>query len=74
MSAPNLLRVGSSENVFVEAQDYTGGALNVRIVVKNHPQKNRELASESVVLDAGNNYQALTAIKFRNHNDGKRWR
>uniref|UniRef100_A0AAR2ILM1 Complement C3 n=1 Tax=Pygocentrus nattereri TaxID=42514 RepID=A0AAR2ILM1_PYGNA len=63
LSAPNILRVGSPENVFVEAQDYAGGPLNVRIVVKNHPQKNRELASESVVLSAASNYQALTAIK-----------
>ncbi|KAL6482005.1 hypothetical protein MHYP_G00100850 [Metynnis hypsauchen] len=59
-----MLRVGNTENVFVEAQDYAGGAFNVRIVVKNHPQKNRELASESVVLSAGNNFQALTTIKI----------
>uniref|UniRef100_A0A3B4BY96 Anaphylatoxin-like domain-containing protein n=1 Tax=Pygocentrus nattereri TaxID=42514 RepID=A0A3B4BY96_PYGNA len=64
LSAPNILRVGNSENVFVEAQDYAGGPLNVRIVVKNHPQKNRELASESVVLSAASNYQALAAIKI----------
>ncbi|KAL7852208.1 hypothetical protein SRHO_G00179930 [Serrasalmus rhombeus] len=64
LSAPNLLRVGSSEHVFVEAQDYAGGDLNVRIVVKNHPQKNRELVSESVVLSAANNYQALATIKI----------
>uniref|UniRef100_A0AAR2J943 NTR domain-containing protein n=1 Tax=Pygocentrus nattereri TaxID=42514 RepID=A0AAR2J943_PYGNA len=65
LSAPNMLRVGSRENVFVEAQDYAGSALNVRIVVRNHPQKNRELASESVVLSAANNYQALVAIKVK---------
>uniref|UniRef100_A0AAR2LRR2 NTR domain-containing protein n=1 Tax=Pygocentrus nattereri TaxID=42514 RepID=A0AAR2LRR2_PYGNA len=53
LSAPNILRVGSPENVFVEAQDYAGGPLNVRIVVKNHPQKNRELASESEVFNSG---------------------
>uniref|UniRef100_A0AAR2IIQ9 Anaphylatoxin-like domain-containing protein n=1 Tax=Pygocentrus nattereri TaxID=42514 RepID=A0AAR2IIQ9_PYGNA len=70
LSAPNILRVGSPENVFVEAQDYAGGPLNVRIVVKNHPQKNRELASESVVLSAASNYQALTAIKVSVFNSG----
>ncbi|KAL7845318.1 hypothetical protein AOLI_G00235100 [Acnodon oligacanthus] len=64
LSAPNMLRVGNTENVFVEAQDYAGGAFNVRIVVKNHPQKNRELASASVALNAANNYQALAAIKI----------
>ncbi|KAL7852212.1 hypothetical protein SRHO_G00179970 [Serrasalmus rhombeus] len=69
LSAPNMLRVGSRENVFVEAQDYAGGALNVRIVVRNHPQRNRELASESVVLSAANNYQALVAIKIPENKD-----
>uniref|UniRef100_A0AAR2JA15 Anaphylatoxin-like domain-containing protein n=1 Tax=Pygocentrus nattereri TaxID=42514 RepID=A0AAR2JA15_PYGNA len=63
LSSPNLLRVGSSEHVFVEAQDYAGGDLPVRIVVRNHPQKSRELVSESVVLTAAKNYQALVAIK-----------
>uniref|UniRef100_A0AAR2JKS3 Anaphylatoxin-like domain-containing protein n=1 Tax=Pygocentrus nattereri TaxID=42514 RepID=A0AAR2JKS3_PYGNA len=64
LSSPNLLRVGSSEHVFVEAQDYAGGDLPVRIVVRNHPQKSRELVSESVVLTAAKNYQALVAIKI----------
>ncbi|KAL7845319.1 hypothetical protein AOLI_G00235110 [Acnodon oligacanthus] len=64
LSAPNMLRVGSPENVFVEAQDYAGAAFNVRIIVKNHPQKDRELESKSVALNAANNYQALAAIKI----------
>ncbi|XP_036419632.1 complement C3-like [Colossoma macropomum] len=64
LSAPNLLRVGSSEKVFVEAQDYAGGDLPVRIVVKNHPQKTIELESKSVALSAANNYQALVEIKI----------
>ncbi|KAL6482007.1 hypothetical protein MHYP_G00100870 [Metynnis hypsauchen] len=69
LSAPNMLRVGSSENVFVETQDYAGGDLNVRIAVKNYPQKTVELESKSVVLDAGNNYQALVAIKIPENKD-----
>ncbi|KAK9981659.1 hypothetical protein ABG768_001183, partial [Culter alburnus] len=64
LSAPNLLRVGSSENVFVEAQDYSGGNLDVRIVVKNHPKKNLEILSKTVRLTADNNYQILTDIKI----------
>ncbi|KAL6481998.1 hypothetical protein MHYP_G00100780 [Metynnis hypsauchen] len=64
-----MLRVGSSENVFVEAQDYAGGDLNVRIIVKNYPKKNIELASKSVVLNAANNYQALAAIKIPENKD-----
>ncbi|XP_073670391.1 complement C3-like isoform X2 [Paramisgurnus dabryanus] len=66
LSAPNLLRVGSSENVFVEAQDYAGANLNVMIVVKNYPRKNQEIISETVTLTADNNYQLLTKIKIPN--------
>uniref|UniRef100_A0A671NRI1 Complement C3-like n=1 Tax=Sinocyclocheilus anshuiensis TaxID=1608454 RepID=A0A671NRI1_9TELE len=64
LSAPNLLRVGSSEKLFVEAQDYTGGDLNVRIIVKNHPKKNLDILSKSVTLTAANNFQILTDIKI----------
>uniref|UniRef100_A0A672KBF5 Complement C3-like n=1 Tax=Sinocyclocheilus grahami TaxID=75366 RepID=A0A672KBF5_SINGR len=64
LSAPNLLRVGSSENLFVEAQDYSGGNMNVKIIVKNHPKKSREILSQSVTLTSENNFQILTDIKI----------
>uniref|UniRef100_A0A8B9JK87 Complement component c3a, duplicate 1 n=1 Tax=Astyanax mexicanus TaxID=7994 RepID=A0A8B9JK87_ASTMX len=64
MSAPNLLRVGTTENVFVEAQDYTGADIPVRVVVKNHPRKNIELASKQVLLSSNNNFQQLVDIKI----------
>uniref|UniRef100_A0A673LIX3 NTR domain-containing protein n=1 Tax=Sinocyclocheilus rhinocerous TaxID=307959 RepID=A0A673LIX3_9TELE len=64
LSAPNLLRVGSSENLFVEAQDYSGGNMNVKIIVKNHPKKSWEILSKSVTLTADNNFQILTDIKI----------
>ncbi|XP_026073836.1 complement C3-like [Carassius auratus] len=64
LSAPNMLRVGSSENVFVEAQDYSGGDLNVRITVKNHPKKNLDILSKSVTLTTANSFQILTDIKI----------
>uniref|UniRef100_A0A673LIL4 Complement C3-like n=1 Tax=Sinocyclocheilus rhinocerous TaxID=307959 RepID=A0A673LIL4_9TELE len=64
LSAPNLLRVGSSENLFVEAQDYSGGNMNVKIIVKNHPKKNLDILSKSVTLTADNNFQILTDIKI----------
>ncbi|XP_059410824.1 complement C3-like [Carassius carassius] len=64
LSAPNLLRVGSSEKVFVEAQDYTGPAFEVKIIVKNHPKKDREILSQSVRLTAENNFQILKDIKI----------
>uniref|UniRef100_A0A3P9AB26 Anaphylatoxin-like domain-containing protein n=1 Tax=Esox lucius TaxID=8010 RepID=A0A3P9AB26_ESOLU len=62
LSAPNLLRVGSNENIFVESQDYTGGNQNVRIIVKNHPTQNKVLVSKSVELNPANNFQALTQV------------
>ncbi|XP_052459493.1 complement C3-like [Carassius gibelio] len=64
LSAPNMLRVGSSENVFVEAQDYSGGDVKVRITVKNHPKKNLDILSKSVTLTTANNFQILTDIKI----------
>ncbi|XP_073698367.1 complement C3-like [Garra rufa] len=64
LSAPNLLRVGSSENVFVEAQDYSGAAIEVKIVVKNYPKKNLEILSKSVTLTAANNFQILKDVKI----------
>ncbi|KAK7161096.1 hypothetical protein R3I94_003929 [Phoxinus phoxinus] len=65
LSAPNLLRVGSSENVFVEAQDYSGGGtFDVKITVKNHPKKDKEILTKTVTLTAENNYQILTDIKI----------
>ncbi|XP_026992188.2 complement C3-like [Tachysurus fulvidraco] len=60
--APNLLRVGTPEKVFVEAQDYNGGNIEVKISVKNYPKKSSELTSQSVVLTADKNYQAIVDI------------
>ncbi|KAM7010010.1 complement C3-like [Tautogolabrus adspersus] len=62
MSAPNLLRVGTAENIFVECQDCTGADINVEISVMNHPTKNKRLAHRPVVLNSGNNFQALGQI------------
>ncbi|KAJ8362943.1 hypothetical protein SKAU_G00117740 [Synaphobranchus kaupii] len=62
LTAPNLLRVGSKENVFVEAQEYTGPSITVDIVVKDFPAKKREILSKKVTLNAGNKFQALQEI------------
>uniref|UniRef100_A0A672Q3A3 Complement C3-like n=1 Tax=Sinocyclocheilus grahami TaxID=75366 RepID=A0A672Q3A3_SINGR len=64
LSAPNLLRVGSSENLFVEAQDYSGAALDVKIIVKNHPKKDKEILSKSVTLTGDKSFQIITDIKI----------
>ena len=62
MSAPNLLRVGTAENVFVECQDCTGADKRVDIHVKSHPTKNIRLATASVTLTSTNDFQALVQI------------
>uniref|UniRef100_A0A672L440 Macroglobulin domain-containing protein n=1 Tax=Sinocyclocheilus grahami TaxID=75366 RepID=A0A672L440_SINGR len=59
----------SSENLFVEAQDYSGAALDVKIIVKNHPKKSWEILSKSVTLTADNNFQILTDIKIPSDRD-----
>ncbi|XP_062243569.1 complement C3-like [Platichthys flesus] len=64
MSAPNLLRVGTAENVFVECQDCTGGDIRVDINVMNHPTKNNRLATTSVTLTSAGHFQALGQIRI----------
>ncbi|KAM9314814.1 complement C3-like [Pholidichthys leucotaenia] len=50
LSAPNLLRVGTPEKIFVECQDCSGGDITVKINVMNHPTKSKILTSTSVTL------------------------
>uniref|UniRef100_A0A8C7JN59 Complement C3 n=1 Tax=Oncorhynchus kisutch TaxID=8019 RepID=A0A8C7JN59_ONCKI len=64
MSAPNPIRVGSMERVFVEAQDYSGADFNVKITVKNFPAKDKHLPSTSVSLNSVNKYQALIDVNI----------
>lgn len=62
MSAPNMLRVGAVEKIFVECQDCNGNDIIVRISVMNHPSKKTLLATTSVTLNAENNFQQLGQI------------
>ncbi|XP_033986627.1 complement C3-like, partial [Trematomus bernacchii] len=62
MSAPNLLSVGTAENIFVECQDCTGEDKKVEIHVMSHPTKNIRLANASVTLTSTNEFQALVQI------------
>ncbi|TDH11168.1 hypothetical protein EPR50_G00057900 [Perca flavescens] len=62
MSAPNLLRVGTAENIFVECQDCTGGNIPVQINVMNHPTKSTTLTFTSVTLTSERNFQELGEI------------
>ncbi|KAM7393941.1 hypothetical protein PAMP_020774 [Pampus punctatissimus] len=59
MSAPNLLRIGTAESIFVECQDCTGGDIRVEISVMNHPTKTKRLGSTSVTLNTANSFQSL---------------
>ncbi|MEQ2293702.1 hypothetical protein AMECASPLE_036222, partial [Ameca splendens] len=62
MSAPNLMRVGTTENIFVECQDCAGGNIDVNINVMNHPTKNKKLAGTAVTLNSGNSFQGLGKV------------
>ncbi len=55
--------MGSPEKVFVEAQDYSGASLNVKISVRSPKDNSREVASESVTLTLAKNYQDLVEIE-----------
>uniref|UniRef100_A0A3P8SQE5 Complement component c3a, duplicate 5 n=1 Tax=Amphiprion percula TaxID=161767 RepID=A0A3P8SQE5_AMPPE len=63
MSAPNLLRVGAVENIFIEIQDCTlEDPVNVDIIVKNHPTRKNVLDSTSVTLNKTNKFQEIGRI------------
>ncbi|XP_042282154.1 complement C3-like [Thunnus maccoyii] len=62
MAAPNLLRVGTAENIFVECQYCTGGDIRVEIKVMNHPTKTELLATTSVTLNGANSFQSFGQI------------
>ncbi|KAF7652290.1 hypothetical protein LDENG_00098660, partial [Lucifuga dentata] len=62
MSAPNLLRVGTTEKIFVECQDCTNNNIRVEIIVMNHPTKTIRLASTVVTLTSDRNLQGLGEI------------
>uniref|UniRef100_A0A671Q6Y6 Complement component c3a, duplicate 4 n=1 Tax=Sinocyclocheilus anshuiensis TaxID=1608454 RepID=A0A671Q6Y6_9TELE len=59
-----ILKVGSPEKVFVEAQDYSGASLNVKISVRNPKDNSREVTSASVTLTPVKNYQDLVEIEI----------
>ncbi|XP_030636322.1 complement C3-like [Chanos chanos] len=65
MSAPNILRIGTTERVFVEAQDYSGKNFDVQIRVLSFPRKDRELFRTTVTLSAANNFQVLKDIEIQ---------
>ncbi|XP_075320392.1 complement C3-like [Odontesthes bonariensis] len=66
MSAPNLLRVGTAENIFVECQDCPDDdtIITVEITAMSHPTKSKRLSSTSVNLSSENKFQEFGQIKL----------
>ncbi|XP_042339480.1 complement C3-like, partial [Plectropomus leopardus] len=63
MSAPNLLRVGTPVNIFVECQDCTDdNDIVVEIIVENYPTKSKRLTSTSVTLTSAKKFQDFGEI------------
>uniref|UniRef100_A0A3Q2QK09 Complement C3 n=1 Tax=Fundulus heteroclitus TaxID=8078 RepID=A0A3Q2QK09_FUNHE len=62
MTAPNVLRVGTEERIFIEVQNCEEQNVDVRISVKNHPTKTTEYAWTSVTLTRQNDFQAFGKI------------
>lgn len=69
MSAPNLLRIGTEESIFVECQGCTGGTIDVDVKVLTHPARENELQKTKVQLNSGNSYQALAKLTVRKDHD-----
>ncbi|KAK0147124.1 Complement C3 [Merluccius polli] len=67
LSAPNLLRIEATENIFVECQDCSKN-LRVDIFVKNFPAEDDILADTTVTLTEQNKFQAFGAIKIPANN------
>ncbi|KAK6468708.1 complement C3-like isoform X1 [Huso huso] len=65
MTAPNVLRVESDENVVVEAHG-AAGIIEVEILVQDFPAKRQNLYSSKpkIILRGENSYQATTSIKI----------
>ncbi|XP_035993189.1 complement C3 [Fundulus heteroclitus] len=78
MTAPNVLRVGTEERIFIEVQDCVEQNVDVRISVKNHPTKTTEYAWTSVTLTRQNDFQAfgkivIPADRFVNNRNVKQY-
>uniref|UniRef100_A0A8C5C082 NTR domain-containing protein n=1 Tax=Gadus morhua TaxID=8049 RepID=A0A8C5C082_GADMO len=64
LSAPNLLRIGATENIFVECHECSGAAIDVKISVKTFPTGALELGSTTVTLNTDNKFQGFGEIKI----------
>uniref|UniRef100_A0A4W6G8K3 Anaphylatoxin-like domain-containing protein n=1 Tax=Lates calcarifer TaxID=8187 RepID=A0A4W6G8K3_LATCA len=62
MTAPNVLRIGTSENIFVECQGCGDDDVTVEIRVMNHPTKTLRLQTKSVTLTKRGKFQGFGQI------------
>ena len=61
LSAPNVLRIGATENIFVECQECSEPE-DVTIIVSNFPSE-KYLGRKTVTLTETNKFQAFVEIK-----------
>ncbi|XP_036413136.1 complement C3-like [Colossoma macropomum] len=65
ISAPQIMKVGTEERVFVEVQDYKAQKpLNVNIQVMNFPTQDVVLYSSTVTLKPEEKFQALVGVNI----------
>uniref|UniRef100_A0A3B5KG01 Macroglobulin domain-containing protein n=1 Tax=Takifugu rubripes TaxID=31033 RepID=A0A3B5KG01_TAKRU len=68
LAAPNAIRAGMPENIFVEVQDFSLDTnIPVEIIVMNHPTKSKRLASTAVNLNRANSHQAFGEVLVTQH-------
>lgn len=65
--APAVLRVGSDENILLEAFGLSEPVV-VTLSVYNYPQRSAQLLQETVSLNADNNYSVLKTITVTYNN------
>ncbi|XP_029707111.1 complement C3-like isoform X2 [Takifugu rubripes] len=79
LAAPNAIRAGMPENIFVEVQDFSLDTnIPVEIIVMNHPTKSKRLASTAVNLNRANSHQAfgevlIPAEAFNNYDNSQHY-
>ncbi|XP_028678491.2 complement C3-like [Erpetoichthys calabaricus] len=69
LTAPNVIRVESEENIVLEAHDFAGGVIDAEIRVLDFPAKRQTLyptdgIDNKVQLSANNQYHVTKAIKI----------
>ncbi|XP_036419998.1 complement C3-like [Colossoma macropomum] len=70
VSAPQILRVGTTEKVFVEALNYKEEKpINVIIRVMNFPSNDKDLFSTTVTLKPEEKFQAFANVTINNINN-----